>query len=234
MIYTSNVSNSIIFKLNKSINKKKLLNLILYTQNVDIILVDPGNIIEYLNQRNKKKLCNLIKSKQNYFCYFFRNLIKYSLKVIYQLKKYSIYNLINNQSINTLGVHIRFGKYGDFHEKNATYFTNTKCLSHFSDIIKDKLKMGYIDYIILTSDSSFITNITYPNVIVVRNILKSKTIKHSNKWYFKSLNNDSIECLLEMYMLSRSNHLVLTKNSAFSKVAYYMNENCNVDNCVFI
>lgn len=233
-----NESNLLILKLNNTMNKIKIVNTILNNNYFNVVVVDPGDLISFLNINHYKILKSYFSNqKYNYssfYNYFFRNVIKFSSHVIYKFKYYNIYYLINNLNLKTIGVHIRLGKYGDFHEKDATYFTHFKYLSYFNKTIRNLSKKYNISYIILSSDSSSITNIKKNNVIVVRNIMQTKNVIHSNNWYFKLLSNDSIECLLEMYMLSKSNYLVLTKNSAFSKVAYYMNINCNNEECVFL
>lgn len=203
-----------------------------------MIVVDPGDLISFLNNSYYNILKSYIINKNykfsSFYNHFFRYLIKFSSYVLQKFQDYSIYHLLNNLNIKSVGIHIRLGKYGDFHEKDATYFTNFQYLSIFNYTIRNIFLKHNISYLILSSDSSYITNITNKNIIIVKNIFQSKRVIHSNNWYFKTLNNDSLECLLEINMLSRCNYLVLTKNSAFSKVAYYMNNNCNNDNCVFI
>lgn len=232
----SNMSNTLILKLNKSVNKHIFVQSIVKNTYNHLVLVDPGDILLYLNKKEEKILRYLIKNKEKdskfyFYNFFFRQLFKFSSSVIKIFHQYNVYHMINNQKIRTLGIHIRLGKYGDFHEKNATYFANMKCLSYFNYTIKNIIRKYDIQLIILSSDSSYITNQNISNLIIVRNIFKYKILQHSNKWYFNSLNDDSIECLLEMYMLSKSKYLVLTKNSAFSKVAYFMNKNCDKESC---
>lgn len=205
---------------------------------MNIIIVDPGDLIIYLNRTYQLKLMNKIRNKEQkisfYYNYFFRKIIKFSKIIINKFEYFSVYHLINENKINTLGIHIRLGKQGDFHEKDATYFTNMQCLSKFNNSVREIINKHKIDYIVLSSDSTNITNIQNNKLIIVRSLFKLKVLIHSNNWYFKPHNNNSIGCLLEMYILSKSNYLVLTKNSAFSKVAYYMNNNCIKDECKFI
>lgn len=205
---------------------------------MNIIVVDPGDLINFLSKTNQNKLMCIIKYKNYkisyYYNYFFQNVIKFSSSVINKFKNYDIYHFINQRKLKTIGVHIRLGKDGDFHERKATYFTNMACLIHFNNTIKDIVRKYNIQYIILSSDSYYITKSKSKKLIIIRNLFKSHKLKHSNNWYFKSLNNDSIECLFEVYMLSKSKFLILTKNSAFSKVSYYMNKNCNNDVCKFL
>lgn len=234
----SNISNILVFKLNKSVSKYMFLNSIMQENDKHLVIVDPGDLILYLKKKHEYKLRYLINNNRNGSCYFynyfFRKLFTFSSNVINIFKQYKVYDFINSNNVNTIGVHIRLGKFGDFHERNATYFTSIKNLSLFNYTIrKIKRKFG-IKFIVLSSDSSYITNRNNTSIIIIRNIFKSKILKHSNKWYFNSLNNDSIECLFEMYLLSKSKYLVLTKNSAFSKVAYYLNKNCDTNICKFL
>lgn len=204
----------------------------------NLVIVDPGDLIFFLNKRDERKLRYLINNNRKgcsyFYNYFFRKLLTFSSTVINIFKHYKVYDLINNNNVSTIGVHIRLGKYGDFKERNATYFTNINSLSLFNYTIRKIMRKYCIKFIILSSDSSYITNRNISSIIIIRNIFKSKILKHSNKWYFNSLNNDSIECLYEMYLLSKSKYLVLTKNSAFSKVAYYLNKNCDKNICNFL
>lgn len=234
----SNLSNILLYKLNKSINKKEMVNSILLLNKVNIVIVDPGDLVFYLNKKDQLKLMLNIRNRDKaisyYYKYFFRYVIKFSKNVIHKFEYFSVYHFINENKVRTIGVHIRLGKYGDFHEKNATYFATKQCLSNFNNSIRYIINKRHIEYIILSSDSIHLTKIKKNNVIIVRNLFKSKILKHSNNWYFNPLNNDSIECLLEMYMLSKSNYLLLTKNSSFSKVAFYMNKNCIKEECKYL
>lgn len=226
-----------ILTLKKCNNRNILANITINSNNENIVIVDPGDIILYINATYKKKLIQKIGYydclNHFFFCYFFKELFSFSNIVIKKFSKYNI-TLYSNRFNNNLGVHIRLGKDGDFHEKHATYFVNNNSLFLFNSTILKIIKENKIDWIILSSDSSKITNINNKKVIVVRKIVKIKQLKHSNNWYFNDINDNFIECLLEVYMLSKSKYMILTSNSAFSKVAFYMNRNCNKNNCIFL
>ncbi|KAK8798860.1 hypothetical protein WA158_007944 [Blastocystis sp. Blastoise] len=212
----------------------------LFNTSLTRITINCGVIDRIQLSNHMKMFLNLynINSKEN-------NRVFIRSRVLHNFLNYMIYpskyveDSINEKyksfsSYDTIGIHLRFGKYSDFNktkDKNDVFLIPSD-IDYFisvAKIISKRIKSNKIKWYI-SSDSTFYKNQLqqqYPNQVITLNT----TVIHSGLSSITGYSNGVVDSISEMYLLSKCKYIIRYSESSFSSISCSLKDD---ENCVIV